>query len=117
VRVYGTGYAAIQAGESARLALMVNAASLNTSWLEYETKFRQISFRSKSITNVSVMSNVAFITGTGGTNGTSGCTFEAEITDSNPDIIKLRIRPGGTCPTRYNSPEKPLTSGNYMIMQ
>jgi hypothetical protein len=63
------------------------------------------------------MGNVASITGTGGTNGSSGCTFQAEITDSNPDVIKLKIQPGGTCTTRYNSPEKPLTSGDYTIMQ
>ncbi|RJQ43130.1 MAG: hypothetical protein C4538_12520 [Nitrospiraceae bacterium] len=112
--VSGSGYNYPAPSFRASLSLNIESTSLGAGWLKYYYTKNRLSLVSTSITGFALNGRTATVTGTGTVNGTSGCTFTATITDSNPDAIAIEIRkPDGTL--HYSSVSQTISSGNFSI--
>ncbi len=112
--ITGGGLNYPEPGFSASLSLDVSQTSMETGWLDYYYTKLRINLESTSITGFSVEGDTVTITGEGTVNGVPGYTFEATITDGNPDTMRIIIyNPDGTI--YFDSGSTPLSSGNFSV--
>jgi hypothetical protein len=100
----------------AHFSMDANNENLNPSgWFKYYYTKTRFDFKSSNISELTASGNSATIKGTGTANGTDGFSFEAIVSDQNPDMFGITIRDSNG--TIYHSASaKETISGNLKVI-
>ena len=86
-----------------------------SGWLKYYYTRTRMYFISSEITEVSVSGSVVIISGTGTVNGIAGYSFEANVTDGNPDNFGIIIK-NSSGSIYYTAETKEISGGDLEII-
>ena len=86
-----------------------------SGWLKYYYTRTRMYFISSEITEVSVSGSVVIISGTGTVNRIAGYSFEARVTDGNPDNFGIIIKDSSGS-IYYTAETKEISGGDLEII-